>query len=152
RDRTGVILFGRRGRLDLPPSDVPSLAKDPRTFLDSSMPLDSNYTDISAAIKLALASFPEGTAKRIVLLSDGNENLGSAEEQARVAKQNGVQIDVVPLAAGFRNEHEVLVQSVEAPPLTEQGARYPINVIIRSYNTRLVKAAVTLHMIAGGER
>src|SRR5262249_8822117 len=59
RDRTGVILFGRRGRLDLPPSDVPSLAKDPHKFLDSSMPLDSNYTDIAAAIKLALASFPE---------------------------------------------------------------------------------------------
>jgi len=151
RDRTGVILFGRRARLDLPPSDAPTLSKDPRTFLDSSAPVDSNYTDIAAAIKLALASFPEGTAKRIVVLSDGNENLGNAEEQARVARQNGVEIDVVPLAAGQRNEHEVLVEKVEAPPLTEQGARYPINVIVRSYNPRLVKAGVTLHMITDGE-
>ncbi len=77
----------------------------------SPAPIDSNYTDIAAAIKLALASFPEGTGKRIVLISDGNENLGNAEEQARIAKLNGVQIDVVPLAAGYRNENEVLVKA-----------------------------------------
>src|SRR5439155_8005768 len=93
--------------------------------------IDNNYTDIGAAIKLALASFPEGTAKRIVLMSDGNENMGNAEEQAKLAKHNGVQIDVVPLAAGYRNENEVLVQSVEAPPKTEQGSRLPIRVLIR---------------------
>ena len=43
---------------------------------------DGNYTDIAAALKLALASFPDDTGKRIVLISDGNENLGNAEEQA----------------------------------------------------------------------
>src|SRR5262249_47388794 len=101
-----------------------------------------NYTDIGAAIKLALASFPEGTAKRIVLLSDGNENLGNAEEQARIAKLNGVQIDVVPLATGQRNENEVLVQSVEAPSLTEQSAQLPIRVLIRSYNPRPVEGTL----------
>lgn len=146
RDKAGVIVFGTRPRLELPPSDAPRL-----NFQEISGAIDANHTDIAGAIKLALATFPEGTGKRLVILSDGNENLGTAEEQARLAKQNGVQIDVVPLAAGYRNEHEVLVQSVEAPPLTEQGARFPVNVIIRSYNPRLVKGSVTLRQIADGE-
>src|SRR5439155_18682420 len=117
---------GRQPSLELNPSTAPRL-----NFTKVESPLDSSATDIGAAIKLALASFPEGSGKRIVLLSDGNENLGNAEEQARIAKLNGVQIEVVPLAAGYRNENEVLVQSVEAPPKTEQGSRLPIRVLIR---------------------
>src|SRR5205085_8372433 len=121
RDKAGIIVFGRRPRLEFPPSDAPRL-----NFDEVSSTIDNNYTDIGAAIKLALASFPEGSAKRIVLLSDGNENIGNAEEQAKIARQNGVQIDVVTLGAGVRNENEVLVERVEAPPIAEQGARLPI--------------------------
>jgi uncharacterized membrane protein len=137
-----VIVFGRRPRLELPPSEAPRF-----NFNEVASIVDTNYTDIGAAIKLALASFPEGTAKRIVLLSDGNENLGNAEEQARIARQNGVQIDVVPLAAGFRNDHEVLVEALEAPSRTEQGARVPIRVLIRSFNPRPVVGKLTLRRI-----
>src|SRR4029077_20468770 len=91
------------------------------------------------AIKLAMASFPEGAGKRIVLLSDGNENLGNAEDQAILARQNGVQIDVIPLAEGYRHQNEVLVQAVEAPPLTAKGARLPIRVLVRNaHPTRIV--------------
>src|SRR5204862_3078215 len=130
---------GRQPFLELNPSSAPLL-----NFTKVESSLDSNATDIGAAIKLALASFPEGSGKRIVLLSDGNENLGNAEEQARIAKLNGVQIDVVPLAAGARNENEVLVQGVEAPAFTEQGSRVPIKVFVRSYNPRTVRGTLSL--------
>jgi hypothetical protein len=105
-DRAGVIVFGRQPRLELPPANVPTLG-----FKKIRSPVDDTYTDIASAIKLALASFPEGTAKRIVLITDGNENIGQAEEQARIAKQNGVQIDVVPLGSGKRNINEVSIRS-----------------------------------------
>jgi uncharacterized membrane protein len=143
-DKAGVIVFGRRPRLELPPSDAPRLR-----FNEVTSPIDSNYTDIGGAIKLALASFPEGTAKRMVLISDGNENLGNAESQARIAKKNDVQIDVVPLAAGYKNESDVLVQAVEAPSLTEQSSQLPIRVLLRSYNQRSVLGTLTLRQVYG---
>ncbi len=146
RDKYGVIVFGRQPRLELPPSDAKRFR-----FPDGVEVLDSSYTDIAAAMKLALASFPEGSGKRIVLLSDGNENVGNAVEQARVAEKNGVQIDVVPLAAGSKNESEVMVQSVEAPPLTEQGARFPIKVLLRSYNPNPVIGTLTLTQKSGDQ-
>jgi uncharacterized membrane protein len=145
-DKAGVILFGRRPRIELPPSDAPRL-----NFTDVTSTIDSYYTDIAAAMKLALASFPEGTAKRIVLISDGNENLGNAEAQARMAKKNDAQIDVVPLAAGYRNQNEVLVQSVEAPPLIEQSSQLPIRVLLRSYNPQTVVGTLTLRQLSGGQ-
>src|SRR5262249_28295655 len=143
RDKAGIIVFGRRPRLELPPSDAPNF-----NWTEVATTIDPTYTDISAAIKLALASFPEGTAKRIVLISDGNENLGSAEEQARLGKQNGVQIDVVPLAVGYRNENEVMVERVEAPPRTELGSRVPIRVLVRSANPNVVVGRLELKQIS----
>ncbi len=145
-DQAGLIVFGRRPRLVLPASDAPRL----NLTGDITSGIDPTYTDIAAAIKLALASFPEGTGKRLVVLSDGNENLGNATEQARIAQQNGVQIDTVALAAGYRNENEVLVEKVEAPPMTEQGARLPIRVLIRSYNPRLVTGTLSLRQLSEG--
>jgi uncharacterized membrane protein len=146
RDKYGLIVFGRQPRLELPPSDAKKFG-----YAETPGAVDPNYTDIAGALKLALASFPEGTGKRVVLLSDGNENLGNAVEQARLAEKNGLQIDVVPLAANYKNETEVLVQSVEAPPLTEQGSRFPIRVLLRSYNPNPVAGIVTLRRIVNGE-
>jgi uncharacterized membrane protein len=146
RDKAGLIVFGRRPHLELPASDVPQFH-----FSEISSNVNGNYTDIGAAIKLALASFPEGTGKRIVLISDGNENLGNAEEQARIARTNGVQIDVVPLAAGYRNENEVLVQAIEAPANIEQGSQLPIRVLVRSYNPRTVWGTLTVKQVTEGE-
>jgi hypothetical protein len=148
RDRAGLIIFGRRPRLELPPSDAP------RFNLTGELPLpaDGDHTDIAAALKLALASFTDDSGKRIVLISDGNENLGNAEDQARLAKTLGVEIDVLPLAAGQTNEDEVLVERVEAPPLVEQGARVPVRVLIRSHNPHRVVGRVLLKQIIEGEK
>ena len=46
--------------------------------------------------------FPEDTARRIVVLSDGNENRGNLLEQALAAKSLGVQVDVLPIEYSLR--------------------------------------------------
>jgi uncharacterized membrane protein len=147
-DQAGVILFGRRPKLVLPPAAVDRLPIDERL----AGPLDGQYTDIAAALKLALASFPEGSGKRIVLVSDGNENIGRAEAQALLAKQQGVQIDVLPLGVGYKNENEVLVQAVEAPPIAAQGQRLPVRVLVRNaHPSRLVEGILELVQVRDRE-
>ncbi len=128
-DQFGVLLFGKRPKLAFPPTPVLGLKGK---IDETGVTLDENYTDIGAAIKLALASFPEGTGKRVVLVSDGNQNLGNAEEQADLAKKNGVVIDAIALAPNSKNESDVLVQSVDAPPVAATGARLPIRVNVRN--------------------
>jgi hypothetical protein len=154
RDKSGVVLFGKRPKLALPPASVRE-----RFDVDDRMagPIDGQYTDIAAALKLAIASFPEGNGKRVVLVSDGNENMGNALDQAAVARQNGVQVDVVAVAPGYKNENEVLVQSVEAPPVTTTGTRLPLRVLIRNTSkTRVVRGVLELLRVglneAGGEK
>jgi uncharacterized membrane protein/Mg-chelatase subunit ChlD len=146
RDQAGVIVFGRRPRPEVPPTDSFGL-----NFKKVESTIDRNYTDIGGALKLALASFPPGTRKRMVLLSDGYENLGNAEEQLRQARHENVQIDVVALAKDYRNQNEVLVQSVEAPGSTEVGTQLPLKVRIRSYNPNPVVGFLELKQITDGQ-
>ncbi len=141
-DRVGVIVFGKQPKLELPPSAVPKLG-----FAKVMSQVDPSYTDIAAAMKLALASFPEGSGKRMVLISDGNENMGRAEEQARIAKQNGVQVDVVPIDEGRKHQNEILIERLEAPAVTEKDTRLPLRVVIRSFHPDIVVARLNLRKI-----
>ena len=140
-DQVGVIVFGKQPRLELPPASVPKLG-----FKKVFSQLDRSYTDISSAMKLALASFPEGTGKRIVLISDGNENIGISEEQARIAKQNGVQIDILPVAARRSQANEILIEPIETPTI-EKDSRVKIRVVVRSFHPQVVVARLTVRKV-----
>ena len=98
-DRFAVIAFGRDAAVEVPPTatdhGVPGRLE--------SLP-DPEYTDLASAIQRAKALFPPNAAKRIVLLTDGNQNLGDAYREARGAADGGVSIDVVPVYLEPRHE------------------------------------------------
>jgi Ca-activated chloride channel homolog len=119
QDRYGVITFGGSPAVETPAG---------RELLATRPPLtpDSRATDIGAAIKLALAAFPPEGAKRIVLLSDGNENRGNAREAAQQAKREGADVYVVPLKDDHKGE--VLVERVIAPAEVKFGESFLLRV------------------------
>ena len=75
--------------------------------------LKGDRSDLAAAVRLASADFPPGTMRRIVLLTDGNENAGSVLEEAAQLKASGVSLDVLPLEYAFPNE--VMMESLLVP-------------------------------------
>ncbi|MBN1345286.1 MAG: VWA domain-containing protein [Phycisphaerae bacterium] len=93
-------------------------------------PVDPDRTDLAKAIRLALATFPEGMAKRIVLLSDGNENAGDALSEAAEAAAAGVSIDVVPLE--YEHAAEVMFDRLDVPTQANLQDRVPIRMVLRS--------------------
>ena len=123
-DLAGVVVFGREPRVEIPP------APSELNLLGIESTIDPENTDLGAALKLALASFPDDTARRIVVLSDGNENRGNLFEQALTAKSLGVQVDVLPLEYFY--DREVLVEKVSIPPDVKKGETVNINVVIRA--------------------
>ncbi len=121
RDRMGVIVFGEEASLETSPSYSPTVDQLQTVATPE-------QTDISQAIRLALASFPSGSAKRIVLLSDGNETLGRALEEARVANANEVPIDVVRLHTPY--EKEAAVESLLLPPRAKLGEPFDLKLVV----------------------
>ncbi len=124
-DLTGAIVFGKAPSVEAPPAPT-----EVNLALGIESMVDAQYTDPGGALKLALATFPEDTARRIVLISDGNENRGNMLEQALAARDLGVQVDVLPV--DYFYDKEVLVEKVSLPPDVKKGETVNINVVVRA--------------------
>ncbi|MDI9602869.1 MAG: VWA domain-containing protein [Armatimonadota bacterium] len=123
KDQMGIIVFGDEAHMEASPSLSPEVSRIETV-------LNPDQTDISQAIRLALASFPEDSAKRIVLLSDGNETLGRAIDEARVAQANDVRIDVVTLHKAY--DKEVAIEQLLLPPRVKIGEPFELKVVASS--------------------
>ncbi len=91
-DRAALVLFGADALVERPmmgSGELGAVASIPRT----------NQTDLEGAIRLGMALFPAGSARRLVVLSDGRPTLGQAEQAVRLAHAQGVQLDVVTLTS-----------------------------------------------------
>jgi Mg-chelatase subunit ChlD len=122
-DRAAVIVFGENALVEQAPSNLSSLGRI------NSVPI-ATQTNLQDAIQLGLALLPADTEKRMVLLSDGGENRGSAAEAARLARVRQVPLDVVPLL-GERGA-DVIVSALAAPSTAHEGQEIPLNVAVRS--------------------
>jgi Mg-chelatase subunit ChlD/uncharacterized membrane protein len=123
-DRAAVVVFGQDAlveRLPVEDNHMAGLTSVPITY----------RTDIAGALQLGLALFPDEGAKRMVLLSDGRENLGYALEQANLAAAHHIELTYVPLE-GLQGEVEVLVDSLEAPATTRLGQSFELAIVVHS--------------------
>ena len=69
-DQAAVILFGSNALVERPMSGLAELAPV------SSVP-QALQTDVAEAIRLGMALFPAGSARRLVILSDGTATVGN---------------------------------------------------------------------------
>ena len=87
-------------------------------------------TDIGGALDFASAIFPAGQARRVVLLTDGNDTAEQAAAGAARLAAQGVELLTVPL----HNESapEVLVEKVEVPRRLKAGEPFDLTANVRS--------------------
>jgi Ca-activated chloride channel homolog len=109
RDYLCIVAFGRDPSVELAPTRKEALAGWRLQEISSNPPRD--YTDIAAALRLASALVPEDAVGRILLVSDGNENLESATEEAALLKALG--IEVFTRATGTTSERGLSVAEIE---------------------------------------
>jgi uncharacterized membrane protein len=125
QDRAGVIVFGRDAAIEVPPFD-----DDVRIGREIESPIDPNYTNLAAAMRLAEASFPEDAAKRIVIVSDGNQNLGDAIDQARGLNDSGIGIDVRPVY--YHARADVSVEKLAVPTNIRKGEPFDLRIVMNN--------------------
>ncbi len=126
-DRSGLIVFGREAAIEFPPfhDDLPDV-KGVESYLGR-----TDATNLEAALKLAQASFPEDSAKRVVVITDGVETLGSAAITAKRMAEDGIGIDVVPIDLAAKSE--ILVEKIDLPTDIRQGQPFETKVVVQRY-------------------
>ena len=162
RDYVGVIAFGREPSVELAPTRKEALAEWRIKEIASNPPRD--YTDVAAALRLAAALVPEDAAGRFVLVSDGNENLESASQEAQLLRASGVE--VYTRALGTTTERtggrgEIAVRDLSAPQSLAEGEAFDLKVtldstrdteaVLRVFRNNSVVSERTVQLAAAGE-
>ncbi len=161
KDRIATLSFAGR-------PTVEQLQRESLIVRELGSVAEGHRTNIAAALRLGMALFPSDFAKRLVLISDGNENRGIAAHEAEAYAALGVPIDVLPLRR--EPSAEILVEQLSAPASVARDEVIHLQLIVRSQvdttgrltlyrNDRMVdldpapdRAASTLRLAAGPSR
>ena len=122
-DYVGVIAFGGDTRVEQ------FISKD-ISFSGLLTEVDTQATNLEDAVNMALAQMPEDSAKRIVLITDGNENEGNLNMTASAVIASGCDFDICRLEENVSNE--VYVANVTVPQEVGIGENFSIQVEVES--------------------
>jgi len=122
-DQAAVIVFGADAQVDRSFSTLAELDS-----IDSQV--NATNTDLAGALSLAMGVFPADTARRIVILSDGQQTIGDAVSRAQLAAASDIEISYVPF---FRAPAaDVRVTDLIAPSRVFEGQEFDVTVSIEA--------------------
>ncbi|MBX3394894.1 MAG: VWA domain-containing protein [Phycisphaerae bacterium] len=123
KDRMAVLAFDGRTSIEQLPTDG--------VRIDGISPgIDPNETDIAAAMRMAAALVPGDQSARIVVLSDGNETIGSAEHEAQTLAALKLPVDIVPLE--YEHTNEVVLERLDAPASARINETISLGLVFRA--------------------
>ncbi|MDQ7825539.1 MAG: VWA domain-containing protein, partial [Candidatus Eremiobacteraeota bacterium] len=136
KDGIQVALFGEDAYLD-------QVIDASRKVVTLSTLVRREHTDISQAVNFARALFPEGVAKRIVLVSDGNETIGKAGEEGGLSGIRNTELWTVPYPS--EKKQEVLVKRIDLPETCTINEPFELRVAVESTAAAEIKMKVFMN-------
>ena len=130
-DEFSLVVFGARASVRL---SMRSKTEHSRLTPDilSDTEIDREATNLAGAIQLAM-SLPTGTQarqKRLVLLSDGVQNIGEATVLLDLVRASGIEIFTIPLTS--EREYEVWVSDLQLPSQVRSDQIFNVRAIIEA--------------------
>lgn len=120
-DRLGVVTVGKDAFVQaLPTPSVSKVVREHVGVLDA--------TNLASGVRLAMSLAPPDAANRLLIASDGQENVGSVLAAAEAAKAAGIPIDV--LLYKYKIEGEVMIDRLIAPATARMGENIPLRVVL----------------------
>lgn len=132
-DRVGVIAFGEKSEVEIPITEKLENIK-------FETKIEKGFTNIENALKLSRALIPDGSKKRIVLLTDGKENIGDSLKEGNLININDIELKVYKTENLIKDE--VQLQNIDIPKILYENQSF--DVILDIYSTVATKCKITL--------
>src|SRR5437588_4744371 len=134
-DQVGIVAFGRNALVE-------QSVKPQIDFQEFESAPDTDYTNLAAGLRLAAAILPSDSQGHIVLLTDGQQNLEDAIQEAQLLQQEGIRLDIVPLpnASGA----EARIDDLQAPTSLHTDEHFALH--IKLYSTTVQKATLRIYL------
>ncbi|MBE3559406.1 MAG: VWA domain-containing protein [Ktedonobacteraceae bacterium] len=134
QDQVGIVAVGRNALVE-------QSVKSNIDFSRFESTPDTNYTDLAAGLRLASAILPADSERHIILLTDGQQNIGDALQEAQLLQQQGIRLDIVPLPE--IKGPEARIDGLETPNQLRVGERFTLH--LKVYSTVAQKATLRLY-------
>ncbi|QXM05250.1 VWA domain-containing protein [Crassaminicella indica] len=121
KDSFGVITFGKEPMIE-------KIITKASEVVRLETKVDGDFTNIEKALAFATEYFPESKNKRLILFTDGNENMGKVENILESMKAKNVNICIYPLEG--KDQSDVQLTALKLPQNIHNGERVPLTVIL----------------------
>lgn len=98
-------------------------------------------TNLEAALTHSMVTIPSGYIPRLVLISDGNENEGSAARA--IAELQALHVPVDTIALGGRSSNKLRLESLSLPRQAYAGEQIPVDLTVFSPDYAKVRVDIT---------
>ena len=122
-DELAVLAFGDRVELLRAPGS-------PTGVPDELPALTTPATDVGAALDAAMALLPADGARRVLLVTDGNETRGDSERRIPWLRAAGVRVDAA--VPPHDEVSDVRVERIVAPAMAGVDSPVPVRVVARN--------------------
>ncbi|MEW9701644.1 VWA domain-containing protein [Paenibacillus sp. SI8] len=123
-DEAGVVSLGLKAALEK------SLDARKMDGLQFSSQTNPQFTNIASGLQLASSLLSNRQEGHVILLSDGEENVGDVLRQGRLLRDRGVRVDVVPIPS--KEKKDAAVEILRVPDKLYQAEAYTLEAVIRS--------------------
>ena len=149
-DDVAIIAFGAD-------TGVEQYAQNTIAFNKFQKEINTGATNLEDAVKMAIAQMPEGSAGRIVLVTDGNENEGTLKNVASDVIASGCVFEIKKIEEAISDE--VYVSDMSIPNQVDIGENFNIEVevesnvacdaVVKLYAGRTLKGQQEIHLQKG---
>lgn len=122
-DLASIVATGQSSVVEQPPQPLAD-------FRQFESVVNPDYTNLESGLALGGALLPSSYRRRVVLLSDGRENLGDAVGEAQLLRSEGIRVDTVAVSA--QSGPEVRVDSLTIPASMHQGEQFTVAAAVHS--------------------
>jgi len=123
-DKAGLIYFGGNPSLEVALKqefDAEAMQSE----------VNSNHTNINSAVQFAIGKLPAQGKNKLVLISDGNQNIDDVHNSLQLAKSLGVQINSVPVSAWI-GDKEIYIERIETPKNIQLNMPFEVRIVVQS--------------------
>ncbi|PAV29418.1 hypothetical protein CIL05_11160 [Virgibacillus profundi] len=107
-----------------------SLSNSEQGLISNSITENRSYTNLEEGLQLASSLLTDDKKGRIILMSDGNENIGDVKNQVEILDDQQISVDVLPFYPS--TQKDVAIENFNVPSSLYQGENAKLSINLAS--------------------
>ncbi len=124
KDSYGIVTVAENGQV------AQAISNREKGIVANNIVEGTSYTNLEEGLQVAYSILSSNHNGRIVLLTDGNENIGDVKQQIELVKSQQIEVDVIPFTTTI--DKDIVLEDFDVPEDLFLGEQTTLNTTISS--------------------